>query len=130
MNKSRIRALVATAYSDGFFDSRELHVINTKAKDLGLSGEEILEIIRNPENESILLPVTVEEKIQFMYDLMRVILADGKIEDNEKEIFYKYLKELDFNFSWFDDLFNTMVESVKNNDSVDTYRLNHFDDEI
>ena len=130
MKKNRIKALLATAYADGFFDSRELYVINSRARDLGLSGEEILELIRSPKAEVSIYPVTVEERIHFLYDLMRVILADEKIEEDEKSIFYKYLNELEFEPSIFDDLFHTMIDSVKSGDNVEYYIDKYFDDEI
>ncbi|QNJ97020.1 tellurite resistance TerB family protein [Constantimarinum furrinae] len=130
MDKSRIRALLITAYSDGFFDSRELYIINERAKDLGLSGEDILELIRNPAPQLIIYPVTVEERIHFLYDLMRVILADGKVDENEEQIFYKYLKELNFDSTLYDDLYISMIKSVKAQEDLETYFKKYFEDEI
>lgn len=130
MKKERIRALLTTAYCDGFFDSRELFVINARAKDLGLSGEEILDLIRNPEAEEKIYFVTVEEKIDFMYDLMKVILADDKIEEDEETIFYKYLRELGFDSEHHDALFQTMSDSVKAKLTLEEYYHKFFEDEI
>ncbi|WP_100802256.1 TerB family tellurite resistance protein [Ulvibacter sp. MAR_2010_11] len=130
MKISRIRALLVTAYADGFFDSRELFIINERAKDLGLSGEDILKLIRNPEPELVIYPVTVEERIHFLYDLMCVILADGKVDDSEKQIFYKYLKEFNFDSTLYNDLYSSMMNSVKEHEDLETYFKKYFEDEI
>lgn len=114
MEKTKIRSLVATAYIDGFFDSRELYIINQRAKELGLDGEEILEIIRNPNSEEFIFPVTEKEKLEFMFDLMRIIYADEIIEESEKKVFYIYLTKLDFKKDIQDNLFEIIKESVMN----------------
>jgi uncharacterized membrane protein YebE (DUF533 family) len=128
MNKTKIRSLVATAYSDGFFDSRELFIINQRAKELGLESSDILEIIRNPEVAEFVSPVTQEEKLEFMYDLMRVIYADKIIDPSEEKIFYKYLGKLSFNPELHDDLFNLIKEAVQNNLEFDRFLSKNYGD--
>lgn len=129
MNKTKIRSLVATAYSDGFFDSRELFIINQRAKELGLESSDILEIIRNPEVTEFVFPVTQEEKLEFMYDLMRVIYADKIIDPSEEKIFYKYLKKLSFNPELHDDLFNLIKEAVQSYLEFDNFLSKNYGDE-
>jgi uncharacterized membrane protein YebE (DUF533 family) len=128
MKKTKIQSLVATAYIDGFFDSRELYIINQKAKDLGLDGEEILEIIRNPEKQEFVFPVTEEEKLEFMYDLMVVIYADAIIDELEIKIFYKYLNKLEFKKQIQDHLFEIIKDSVKNNKEFKEFLSKNFGD--
>jgi len=121
MNESKLRALVATAYTDGFFDHRELYLINQKAKELGIDNNALLDIIKNPKSENIYIPVTNDEKLGFIYDLMKIIYADEIVENAEKEIFYKYLEQLNFSDDIKDQLFDFTLESVKNKLSFDEF---------
>jgi uncharacterized tellurite resistance protein B-like protein len=128
MNKTKIRSLVATAYSDGFFDSRELYIINQRAKELGLDSSEIIEIIRNPEVGEFISPITQEEKLEFMFDLMKVIYADKLIDESEIKIFYKYLNKLSFRNEVHDSIFNVIKEAVQNDISFDSFLSKNYRD--
>ncbi|WP_115460575.1 hypothetical protein [Winogradskyella aurantiaca] len=128
MNESKLRALVATAYSDGFFDSRELFIINQRAKELGIKKENLLEIIRNPDKEELILPITEQEKLHFMYDLMTVIYADKVIEESEKQIFYKYLNKLNFKSEAHEEVFQLLRETVASDQTFEDFLKNNFSD--
>ena len=73
-------------------------------------------------------PVTQEEKLEFMYDLMRVIYADKIIDPSEEKIFYKYLGKLSFNPELHDDLFNLIKEAVQNNLEFDCFLSKNYGD--
>ena len=105
MKKTKIKSLVAIAYSDGFFDVSELKLLNEKAISLGITNEEVIAILQNPYQDEFIPPVTFKEQIEFLFDLMQMIYADGQLEKNEKKLFLKYLDNFNFEENEYDDVF-------------------------
>ena len=81
------------ALSDGYFAPEELEVILKIAQDKGISKEEFEEIISHPTGVEFHLPDTFMDKIKLLFDFVKVILADGVIENDE--IAKDYLKKID-----------------------------------
>ena len=129
MDTTTISALVAIAYSDGFFDVSELEYINEKAKNLGLKNSDLLEIIKNPYKDEFIHPITEEEKFQFIFDLMELIHVDGNVDDAENKIFYSYLKKLNFSTEYHDHIYTLAETAVVNKLNFKDFYKNILNDE-
>jgi len=129
MDTTTISALVAIAYSDGFFDVSELEYINEKAKNLGLKNSELLEIIKNPYKNEFIHPITEEEKFQFIFDLMELIHVDGIIDEAENKIFHSYLKKLNFSAEYHDEIYVMVETAVVNKQNFNDFYKNILNDE-
>jgi uncharacterized membrane protein YebE (DUF533 family) len=91
MKIQRVRAMVAIAYVDGYFDVEELKLLNSKAASLGISEGELIEILQDPYSEEPIDLVSISEKKIFLRDLMTMIYADGIVDEREMTLFDKYL---------------------------------------
>lgn len=109
--ETKIRALLAIAYSDSFFDISELEYINNKAKELGLKNEDLIEIIKKPVGSDFNYPITEEEKFHFVFDLMELIHVDGVVDESEIKIFHTYLNKLGFSSEYHEEI-HAMIESA------------------
>ncbi len=107
--------LYLIALSDGNFDKEELDVILHIASEKEISEEEFKEFITDPTNVNIEIPKDFLSKIKLLYDFTRVILADGKIEDEEKNIFLKLCSSYDFGEEESVELFDWLVELANKN---------------
>lgn len=80
---SHIKNLVVLAYSDGTFDESERELIKDIGLRIGLKEKELDLIISRPEMIKFKPPTSFREKAEQFYDLVRIILADDKIHENE-----------------------------------------------
>lgn len=102
--------LYLIALSDGTFENEELDVILKIATEKGISEEVFKEFITNPTNVTMEIPKDFLSKIKLLYDFTRVILADGKIDDEEKSLFMKLCSNYNFDAEESEELFNWLID--------------------
>ncbi len=94
----KAKLLLATALSDGHFDTKELEMLADRAMWWGISADEFEQIIDNPEisdEESEALPQSKEERAELFSELILMAFADGKLEAAELEVLIKLGAYLD-----------------------------------
>lgn len=111
--KSHFMNLYFLALSDGNFAPEELETILKIAEEKGLSKQEFESIVTNPVNMVFEIPKDFLEKIFLLYDFVRVILADNKIEEGEKIQFLKFCNQFGFGAEESEELFEWLVELAK-----------------
>lgn len=82
-NYNHIKNLLSVAMSDWSLDEKESKALNWVASRLWLTNEEIGEIIKNFNSIKFVLPTEKKERISQLWDVILVVLVDGKIEDWE-----------------------------------------------
>ncbi|SKC06630.1 hypothetical protein SAMN05660477_02769 [Soonwooa buanensis] len=107
--------LYLIALSDGVFDKEELDVILKIASEKGITEEEFKSFITNPINVETHVPEDFLSKIKLLYDFTRVILADGKIDDDERKIFLKLCSSYSFKTDESTELFEWLVSLAAKN---------------
>ncbi|MGP2570717.1 hypothetical protein ACT4R9_05960 [Ornithobacterium rhinotracheale] len=110
--KNHLVNLYLIALSDGHFDPEELEVILKISEERGVSREEFEKTIVQP-NVSFHIPNGFMERIQFLYDFVKVILADGKIEPEEERSFMQFCGKFGFESEESEELFNWLIEAAK-----------------
>lgn len=105
--------LYLIALSDGSFDKEELDVILKIAFEKGINEEEFKEFITDPTNVNLEVPENFLSKIKLLYDFTRVILADGKIEDEEKNVFLRLCSNYNFGEEESEELFEWLIDLAK-----------------
>ncbi|PSJ72278.1 hypothetical protein C7N43_35100 [Sphingobacteriales bacterium UPWRP_1] len=80
---SHIKNLLALAMSDKSVDEKELELIFHIGAKAGLSHTELERILDNPESVTFYPPSTMQERIEQLFDLTMVMLADGEIDVRE-----------------------------------------------
>jgi len=118
--KSHFINLYLVALSDGNFEEKELETILKIGEEKGLSKTEFEQIILNPTSVEFHYPETFIEKIEFLFDFTRVIMADEKIDDEEKFTFLKFCKKFGFEENESNELFNWLKDLVDK-------KINHAD---
>jgi hypothetical protein len=83
------------AFSDDNFDVTELKMLYEFANERGVSQEQLQQILINPIQETN-LPDSLDEKIDYLYDLALMIWADNRITEDEKNTLTKYCKRFGF----------------------------------
>ena len=103
-NKSKLKVLLDAASSDGVVDSSEFELIVSIAGRLNISREEVLSIQQKPDSIKFNPPSSDSAKIRLIQDLVKVVLADNKIEEAELRLCKNLAIKMNLNTRIIDDL--------------------------
>ena len=93
--KSHFLRLYQMAFSDDNFDVLEMQMLYKFAEERGLTKEQLNDILLNPSHDSS-IPESLEQRIEYLYDLAVMIWADEKVTDDEYITLKKYCKKFEF----------------------------------
>tara|TARA_B110000285_G_C15008445_1_gene555154 strand:+ start:778 stop:1128 length:351 start_codon:yes stop_codon:yes gene_type:complete len=107
------------AFSDDNFDKLELKMLYYFAEKRGISEEQLQQVLLNPLMEDTEIPDTINEKIDYLNDLAKMIWADGIVTDDERNTLLKYCKRFGFLDENLKGLVDFLLECAKENLSVE-----------
>lgn len=113
--KSHFLRLYQMALSDDQFDVLELQMLYHFADERGIPKEELDKLFLNPVNTDFVVPEVLTTKIEYLYDLARIIWADGKVTDDELNMLRKYCRKFDFVEENINDLSDYLIDCVQKN---------------
>ena len=93
--KSHFLRLYQMAFLDDNFDVLEMQMLYKFAEERGLSKEQLNDILLNPSHDSS-IPESLEQRIEYLYDLAVMIWADEKVTEDEYITLKKYCKKFEF----------------------------------
>ncbi|AQX02074.1 hypothetical protein CMU66_05705 [Elizabethkingia anophelis] len=106
--------LYQMALSDDDFSLAELKMLYKIAEERGVPAKSLDEILLSPVNTRNILPQTIEEKIAYLYDLVLMILSDGRIDINERIALEKYIRLFGFTEENISAIAEYLLEAVRN----------------
>jgi len=113
--KSHFLRLYQMALTDDQFNVMELQMLYHFADERGIPKEELDKLFLNPVNIEFAVPETLNTKIEYLYDLTRIIWADEKITDDELNMLRKYCRKFDFVEENINDLSDYLIDCVQKN---------------
>ncbi|MNU12778.1 hypothetical protein ACI513_13745 [Chryseobacterium sp. M5] len=111
--KAHFLRLYQMAICDDDFSALELKMLYKCAEERGISSKNLDEILLNPINLKSLVPQTIEEKVDYLYDLTVMIWADGIVSPNEYSAMQKYVLMFGFLEENVIAIVDYMIEAVK-----------------
>ncbi len=93
-NKSHLKNLISVAMSDGSMDTNEAKALLSVATRLGITEIDVRQMVTDYRDIKFILPKDRKDRIQQFWDLIMIILADGKIEEHEMKIFENFAAKL------------------------------------
>jgi hypothetical protein len=111
--KAHFLRLYQMAICDDDFSTLELKMLYECAEERGISSKNLDEILLNPINFKSLVPQTIEEKVDYLYDLTVMIWADGVVSPNEYSAMQKYVLMFGFLEENVKSIIDYFIESVK-----------------
>jgi uncharacterized tellurite resistance protein B-like protein len=82
------------------------------AEERGVSKNDLDKILLSTTG-NIAIPESLELRIEYLYDLSRMIWADGKVTADEKRTLEKYCKKFEFLDENIPELTNYLLDAVK-----------------
>ncbi|MCD0454498.1 hypothetical protein LPB85_03450 [Chryseobacterium sp. LC2016-27] len=111
--KAHFLRLYQMAICDDDFSALELKMLYKCAEERGISSKNLDEILLDPINLKSLVPQTIEEKVDHLYDLTVMIWADGIVSPNEYSAMQKYVLMFGFLEENVIAIVDYMIEAVK-----------------
>lgn len=105
------------ALSDERFDLTELKTLYSIGVERGIEPEQINQLALTANIEPK-VPDSIDEKVECLYDLARMAWADGKIEQEEREIIKKCVIRYGFLPENAANIVDYFLESAKENKSI------------
>jgi uncharacterized tellurite resistance protein B-like protein len=101
------------ALADDNLDVLELQMLYQFADERGIPKEELDKLFLNPINSNLSIPNDLNTRVEYLYDLTRIIWADGQITIDEMNTLKKYCKKFEFLEENIDDLSNYLIDCVQ-----------------
>lgn len=111
--KSHFVRLYQMALIDDNFDVLELQMLYHLAEERGIPKEELDKLFLNPTDHTTNIPIDLNTRIEYLYDLTRIIWADGHIDNDEKNTLKKYCKKFEFLDENIDELSDYLIDCVQ-----------------
>ncbi len=102
------------AFTDDNFDILELQMLYRFAEERGVGQEELNEVLLNPSQDST-IPEKLDDKIEYLYDLVLMIWADGVATEDEVNTLKKYCLKFGFMEENVDDICEFLLENGEQN---------------
>ncbi|MEO9512144.1 MAG: hypothetical protein ABJN84_18015 [Flavobacteriaceae bacterium] len=112
--KSHFLRLYQMAFTDDNFDTLELQMLYRFAEERGVDQEQLNEVLLNPSQDST-IPEKLDDKIEYLYDLVLMIWADGVATEDEVNTLKKYCLKFGFMEENVDDICEFLLENGKQN---------------
>jgi uncharacterized tellurite resistance protein B-like protein len=111
-SNARLRNLMVMALADGSLGEREVQFVTDRCAEMGLGEHELREAIRYAleESSSIQLPDNPADGEALLGDLLRMMAADGILEEGEKRMFAICAAKLGFGSQEIDSLVNRLMK--------------------
>ncbi len=105
--------LFQVALADNHIDPAELEFLYELGIQRGFSKEQIDEIITNPHKTRFEKPQSLLNAIEQLYDLVQMVLKDGKVHHHEVEICKSFARRFDIQEEIIDELIEMLIERVR-----------------
>ena len=93
--QSHFLRLYQIACADKNFDVLEMKQLYKFAEQRGVGTEHLNNILTNPVDK-MEVPIAIEKKIEYLYDLAIMIWVDKEVTDDEYNLLKKYCETFDF----------------------------------
>ena len=111
--------LVQASRIDGKISKEEMEMLHLKGKHFGLTDPEIDRIINSEKDHHYTPRYSLKEKFEDLYNIARIIVADGDITEGEKKLMKKMSIESGFEDSKHDGIMDILLEGARDNEDED-----------
>lgn len=113
--QSHFLSLYSMALADTEFDEKEIAILYKIGEEKGIPKENVDTLLLNPSSSSKFhLPDTITEKVEYLYDYAKMILADGVVHDEELKTLQKFCIKFQFEEKNIQSISELLIEAAKN----------------
>jgi len=120
---SVLATLIKLSFADGVIDENEMKIIAKVARNYGmLDQDDLTTILKNYEKYSLESTYNYDERIEQLYNLAKIIYADGRIDREELKIFKNAIVALGFPPQNVDVIYETAVGLIADEADLETFK--------
>lgn len=112
--KGHFRNLIMLARIDGKMGQEEKDLLARISLRLGITDEQVKEIMDDSNSYPMIPPVTREERYERLIQLVEMILVDGQVDPKEDILIHRYGFALGFTQERLEEKYPIILEKVKN----------------
>jgi uncharacterized tellurite resistance protein B-like protein len=109
----QVKNLIMLALADGKATESELALIASIASREELTQEQLDHLIEHPDTVHIELPENDEQKLQYIQDMVALMMIDGDLDDNELAMCKIYAIMLGYESSIVEKMVLDIAEKLK-----------------
>jgi len=113
--KSQFMNAFLVMMADKNIDPREMVLLELIRKRIGLSKEDVKEVIKNPQSVKFTPPKGEKERFAHLVDLVFMMMIDGKIEPSEARIVGDFAVMLGFKKESVPALLKVIADRIRSN---------------
>ncbi len=121
-NLKHFSFLVNVAAIDGEINEAEEKVLRRLSKKLDIGEENYQKAIEHPEAFPVDAPNSIEERLESLYEILKIIFADHAMDDKEQKLLEKYAVALGFSDEASARVINRSVQILSGQVNFDDYR--------
>jgi uncharacterized tellurite resistance protein B-like protein len=121
--QSHFLNLYSMALADTQIDTSELEALYKIGQEKGIEKSEIDYVILNPDKVKFSFPDTLEEKIVYLFDFAKIIIADGIVDKNEIKTLELFCNRFGFEETNASAITEFLISSAKDNKQTDELLL-------
>lgn len=122
-NIAHLASIVKIALADGIISEDEEKLLKKIAKKFHILEDKYDEIINSPDAYPINAPHGYDERIEKLYELSKMVNADGKISLDEISLLHKICIGLAFPIQNIEKIVNESVRLVSNDCDLDDFTI-------
>jgi len=127
-DKAHLSHLIQIAMADGKMDSSEKEMLYKIGRRLGITAYEINMLIESVKNSAFIPPYELSKKFEQMYELIKMLLLDGSIDNREMRLASTIAFKYGFTENEIPRLLAKLLGGIKLKKSVDelfeSYKIN------
>ncbi len=108
----QLKNLVMLAAADGRFTDSELAVLLAVASREHISPEDFNKVIDDPDSVNIVLPEDEDTKLNYLRDMVALMMIDGDLDEQELAICKVYAIALGYNSKIVDGMIADIVDAL------------------
>jgi|TARA_A100001015_G_C14832608_1_gene649174 uncharacterized tellurite resistance protein B-like protein len=120
-NRDHFAAIVRIALADGVISEEEKAFIDRLAIHLEIEDEEKASILENSDQHPINPPTTKQGRLERLYDLARMVLADHIADEAEKQLMKRMVVGLGFPTDQIEPLIDKAFTLIKDGSDQDDF---------
>ena len=120
-SRTYFAALVKIAFSDDAMDKDELKYLEIMAGRMGIYDHEFTKILEHPEKYPIDSPLDYDDRIEQLYNLVRMIFADNEVKLDEVKLVRSLAIGLGFPTNNVEKIADEAIHLVMNNNDLDDF---------
>ena len=120
-NKDHFAAIVRVAMSDGVISEGEQTFLDRLANRLNISEADYKKILKDYASHPINPPVSYDERLERLYDLTKMVWADGIKGNDEVKLLHKFCVALGFHAVNVKYISEKALEMIRQEDELEEF---------